>query len=377
MIRQRAWAVWLVAAVLASPDVRAVEVGPQVERLRAVGPQGAGAVEAAAALKELSGADVNQIFEILAAFDGAGPIAANWLRAAVDTIAEQAEARGAALPLTELERFILDRHHDGRARRLAYEWLAAADSARAERLLPVMIDDPNLELRRDAVTRLDAEAAALEKAGRRDEALAAWREAFRASRDVDQVRRLAERLESLGQPVDIARHFGFVVEWKLLGPFDNTGGTGYERVEPPEREIDLRATYLGKHGPVAWKDHRTTDAWGKVDLNATLGEEKGVAAYAYAEFLSPSEREAQFRLASLGALKLWLNGQLIDAHHVYHSGSQLDQYVSRGLLRPGKNTILLKVCQNEQTQSWARPWEFQLRVCDATGAGILSTDGRE
>ena len=78
---------------------------------------------------------------------------------------------------------------------------------------------------------------------------------------------------------------------------------------------------------------------------------------------------------------LWLRhiakDRLIDAHRVYHSGSQLDQYVSRGLLRPGKNTILLKVCQNEQTQSWARPWDFQLRVCDPTGAGVLSADRRE
>lgn len=363
--------------MVASSAARAEDLGRSIEELRAAGPEGAGAVEAAAAMDALSGADADRLLDLLAAFDGAGPIAANWLRAAVDTIAERAQARGAALPIAELERFVLDRRHDGRARRLAYEWIVAIEPDRAERLLPGMLDDPNLELRRDAVARRADEAAALERAGRTDEALAVWREAFRAARDVDQVRRLAERLESLGQRVDIARHFGFLVEWKLIGPFDNTGGTGYDRADPPERTIDLGATYPGKHGPVAWKNHRATDAWGKVDLNAALGEEKGVAAYAYAEFLSPVEREVEFRLASLGAVKLWLNGRLIDAHHVYHSGSQLDQYVSRGLLRPGKNAILLKVCQNEQTQSWARPWEFQLRVCDATGAGILSADGRE
>ena len=59
---------------------------------------------------------------------------------------------------------------------------------------------------------------------------------------------------------------------------------------------------------------------------------------------------------------------------VYHSGSQLDQYVCRAALREGKNTILVKVCQNEQTQSWARKWHFQLRVCDAQGTAVLSTD---
>jgi len=43
-------------------------------------------------------------------------------------------------------------------------------------------------------------------------------------------------------------------------------------------------------------------------------------------------------------------------------------------LKMGANTILLKVCQNEDVQDWTREWEFQLRVCDATGTAILATD---
>ena len=39
-------------------------------------------------------------------------------------------------------------------------------------------------------------------------------------------------------------------------------------------------------------------------------------------------------------------------------------------LRAGENRILLKVCQNEQTQDWAQRYEFQLRIADATGAGV-------
>jgi hypothetical protein len=43
-------------------------------------------------------------------------------------------------------------------------------------------------------------------------------------------------------------------------------------------------------------------------------------------------------------------------------------------LNKGKNTLLVKACQNEQTQDWTVQWEFQLRVCDATGTAILATD---
>ena len=52
----------------------------------------------------------------------------------------------------------------------------------------------------------------------------------------------------------------------------------------------------------------------------------------------------------------------------------IDQYIATGALNEGKNTILLKICQNEQTEAWAQNWQFQLRVCDAVGTAILSQD---
>ena len=47
---------------------------------------------------------------------------------------------------------------------------------------------------------------------------------------------------------------------------------------------------------------------------------------------------------------------------------------ARGTLRKGKNVILLKVCQNEQTDAWAQNWQFQLRICDPVGTAILAAD---
>ena len=34
----------------------------------------------------------------------------------------------------------------------------------------------------------------------------------------------------------------------------------------------------------------------------------------------------------------------------------------------------MKVCQNEEVKDWTKEWEFQLRVCDATGTAILAKD---
>ena len=60
------------------------------------------------------------------------------------------------------------------------------------------------------------------------------------------------------------------------------------------------------------------------------------------------------------------------ANEVYHSGNMLDQYVAPCELRQGTNQILLKICQNEQEESWAQEWEFQFRLTDPSGKGLTS-----
>ncbi|MDP6467936.1 MAG: hypothetical protein QF918_09360, partial [Pirellulaceae bacterium] len=103
-------------------------------------------------------------------------------------------------------------------------------------------------------------------------------------------------------------------------------------------------------------------------------EHKGTVAYAYAEFDSAESRSADFRIGCINANKLWLNGTLLTANQVYHSGMEVDQYVMQTKLKKGRNTILVKVAQNEQEESWAQRWQFQLRICDELGTALLSQD---
>jgi hypothetical protein len=105
----------------------------------------------------------------------------------------------------------------------------------------------------------------------------------------------------------------------------------------------------------------------------------GAVAYAAAFFAAEKAQPVELRWNSKNACKLWLNDKLIDAREVYHQdgGPVLDQYVSRGELQAGRNTILLKICQNEQTENWAQDWGFQLRVCDSAGAAVYSADRSE
>ncbi|MGA2031964.1 MAG: hypothetical protein ABSG68_06900 [Thermoguttaceae bacterium] len=361
-----------IAATCAGPAD--AELTPPLATLQAVGPRGAGQSEAAGAWRKVAAADARQLPVILAALDRANPLAANWIATAVDAVAQHQLDRGGPLPTAQLEAFVRDTRHSGRARRLAYEWLVRADKTAPARLVPGMIDDPSPEMRRDAVARLIGQADAATEAQRSQQATAGYEQALAGATDLDQVRLLTERLQKAGRTVDVPRHLGLIVRWKLIGPFDNRGEKGFDIAYPPEREFAAAASHEGKHGPVRWVDHVSSDEYGQIDLNRVLGTEKGVVGYATVEFLADRRREVEFRLTSFNALKLWLNGKLIDEHKVYHGGSQMDQYVSRAILAAGRNRILVKICQNEQTQDWAVHWWFQLRVCDERGKAVLSTD---
>jgi hypothetical protein len=361
----------LFVAALSRPASGEEDVHDLLSALRGVGPEGAGSTAAADAWRKLARLEAGELPRLLAALDGAGPLAANWIRSAADAVAERTLAERKVLPVKALEAFLLDTRHDPRGRRFAFELLKQADASAAERLIPQLLHDPSVEFRRDAVERLERLAGALEAAGSRAEALAAYQKAFDASRDLDQIEALTKKLRGLGASVDLARHFGFVREWRLLGPFDNTAKAGFARVYTPENGAGLDGASEGKHGPVAWREVRTDDEYGAVDLNKALQKEKAVAAYALAEFVSDRARDVEIRLGTLNAWKLWLNGEFLFGREEYHHGTKVDHYRVPARLKAGPNEILLKVCQNEQTEDWAETWGFQLRVCDAVGTAVL------
>ena len=342
-----------------------------IDLILTVGREGEGNRKASAAWRELTQLGPDALFQILPAFDQADPVAANWLRSAVDAIAERELTNGRPLSVAKLEAFARETKHNGSGRRLAYEWLVKMDPAAPARLLPKMLDDPGDELRRDAVAFALLTAKQLLDKNEKSAATAAYRKLLAAARGRDQVELIAKTLKNLGAPVDLVAQFGFITRWKLVGPFDNTSGAGFQTAYPPEKSIDLTITYQGKKNQsLTWKEHLTADPNGVVDLNKALGKHMGVTGYAYAVVYSENERSVELRAGSNNAVKIFLNGRQIYFRDEYHHGMRMDQHVGRGTLKAGGNEILIKVCQNEQKEDWAQLWSFQLRVCDALGGAV-------
>jgi len=348
------------------------EIAEPLSIIRAVGPEGQGNAAASAAWKRLSQGDATTLLPILAAMDGANDYALNWLRPAVDAIASREMSAGRKLPLADLGKFLLETGHNPRARRLAFEWVAQTDPVTADQLLAGMLNDPSLEIRRDAVQKLMGQAdQALVRSNRAGAGLL-WQQALGYARNVQQIEGIAAKLTELGQPVDLPKHFGFLTHWKVIGPFDNTGRKGFETVYPPELKIDLAAEYAGKGRKVRWQDYATTHKYGMVDMNKPCGKLKEVTAYATTDFFSERAQPVELRLGGKNSWKVWLNGKLLFAHDEYHANAEIDQYPMSAQLQAGPNTIVVKVCQNEEVEDWTNEWEFQLRVTDSLGTPIVS-----
>jgi hypothetical protein len=305
--------------------------------------------------------------------DGWSQPGCRWLRGVAEAVAQRATAKGGKLPQPQLEAFLLETKHSPRARRLSYELIAAVDPTAESRIIPKLLSDPSVELRRDAGGQVLTDAAKL-AANEKEAAIKKYEVAFFHSRDLDQIKEASAKLREAGQLVDLATHMGYLLKWKLIGPFDNIDDKGWDVAYPPEEKVDLTAEYDGQKGKVKWIEAMTTDDYGVVDLNKIQGNHKGAITYAYAELIADKAQPCELRLGCINANKVWLNGKLLTANHVYHANTSVDQYIATGTLNKGKNTILLKICQNEQTEAWAQNWQFQLRVCDAVGTAILSQD---
>jgi hypothetical protein len=301
----------------------------------------------------------------------ANPLAINYLRGAFESAADRIHKSGKSLPAAELEKFVLDRSQNARARRLAFEWVTTVDKPARERLVPGMIDDPSAELRREAVQRLIDIAKKQFEAKDEPASLASYREALRGAVDEDQVKEIVAPLRKAGDTIDLAQHFGFVTEWRMIGPFDNREGIGFETVYAPENELNYDAKYPGVEGEVAWKSVNTPDEYGVFDIAKSISPYKGAVMYASAEFEAPAPRKVQIRFGTPNAWKIWVNGQPLLGLEEYHRGTAMDQYRIDADLKPGKNVILFKILQNEQKEDWAQAYQFQLRVCDNSGTAIL------
>jgi hypothetical protein len=155
--------------------------------------------------------------------------------------------------------------------------------------------------------------------------------------------RLYRNIGRLVQPAALAGpRFG---KWHYLGPLDNSDGRAFDRAHPVEQAVDLQKAYPGK-GPeqAVWREGKFTD--GKVNSLALFQGPNNVnaAVYLYREIDVAAPTDMPVSLGSDDTLTVWLNGQRVLAKNVMRACAPDQEHLTLKLA-PGKNRLLLKVCQ--------------------------------
>jgi hypothetical protein len=354
-------------------------VQADVAAIKQVGPVASGYEAAMAAAKRLSSRPSSSTAELLASMKDASPLAKNWLRMIAADVADNDE-----FPLQLLLDFFANRAQDADARHAAYQMLVIHDGALKAKLLEGSIDDPSLPIRHAAIAKLLDEAAKHKEAKQNDAALQAYRLVVSQGRNPDQLQAAAKALDSLGEKIELADELGLFRRWWAIGVFDNTDSAHFETVYLPEQTYAangrLPTDWLAAEAvvvpdavdgkPAVTNLVTSDDSFGVVNINPAFNNAKDAIAYCYAEFDLAEGSEALAKLGCITASKVWVNGKLVMANEVYHSGSRIDQYVGQCTLVPGTNSVLIKICQNAQTEQWAQDWQFQFRFTDLTEAAI-------
>ncbi len=135
--------------------------------------------------------------------------------------------------------------------------------------------------------------------------------------------------------------------WHYIGPFDSPVEhgrfKGFRTAFPPEKEIDLAQTYPGKNGQAAgWKEFLNFAPGQVMDLRL-FTENDAACVYLYHELEVAEPVSLPLSLGSDDTLTLWLNGERLLAREQMRGAAPDQDHVTLDL-KPGKNRLLLKVC---------------------------------
>ncbi|MBU6172419.1 MAG: HEAT repeat domain-containing protein [Planctomycetes bacterium] len=349
----------LLVVLLPKWTVLQAQTSTLLNELKQVAPGDDSTEKAARIVKSLKESQDLSLTAVLESMRGATPLGRNWLSGVANNLYRKQQAQSG----DALMKFLQDTTQDGEARYKAFIWLTENSPEQRSLLLSKMLEDPSPEIRYAAIENSLGSAKEPESLQR----------LLNVARHPDQVVGLIKKLEEAGSIVDQAKHFGFVGTWNLIGPFDHVGTKNFNKSFPIETDWvqgKIAESYEGKKQAVKWQEYTSKEKDGNIDLAVIFANEKGCIVYGTTEFNSPIEGPAEIRLGCINGHKIWLNGKLVMSNEVYHSSTQIDQYIEPIELKKGTNRILIKVCQNEQTEAWAQRYQFMLRITDSTGKAI-------
>ena len=157
------------------------------------------------------------------------------------------------------------------------------------------------------------------------------------------------------------RNMGTISTWTLIGPFDNLSASGFDKVFPPETSYEVEKVYEGKNSvPAQWFDIDEYDNYFWIRFPFHFSYSHSVF-YANTFVYSPENRTVHLRIGTSGALKAFLNDELMIAYFD-ENNNDLDTYIVETTLQKGWNRFLIKCGFSEISRC-----NFAARITDTNG----------
>jgi hypothetical protein len=132
-------------------------------------------------------------------------------------------------------------------------------------------------------------------------------------------------------------------KWYVIGQFDNADHRGLDLVYPPEKEIDLKKTYRGTGGQqVGWEEFPKFRI-GQVNNLKRYKSHDFTLVYLFHEIEADEAVSLPISLGSDDSMAIWLNGRNILSKSAVRPAAPDQDFVTLDL-KPGKNQLLVKVC---------------------------------
>lgn len=179
--------------------------------------------------------------------------------------------------------------------------------------------------------------------------------------------KLLERRGERGEAGDIYREEGYLLDWQVVGPFDNDNRKGHDaRYGPELAPFETGQSFTGKLPlePLAWQ-HMAPESnqAAYVSFDDRLRPNDRGTGYATTWVYAPRKTKAALRTGTGGPWRAFVNGEAVAGEDVYRTPSPL-QDATPVLLEKGWNRVLIKVGTEDGM------WGFYARLSAQNGDAI-------
>lgn len=161
---------------------------------------------------------------------------------------------------------------------------------------------------------------------------------------------------------------GYLLDWQIVGPFENAGRAGHAAVYQPETQDHAAAqTFVGKlpGEPLTWRRfvHALAPRGAFINMADLLHPREQATGYATIWVKAAKAGPAVLHLGAAGAYKVWLDGAPVGEGDTYRTPTPL-QEAHALQLGAGWHRLLIKIGSDEGL------WGFYARISDPRGAPL-------